>query len=146
MRLIVLLTLTACAQPGPVASETPYGVDVDRVRAAWSLDESLPADRCDEPAVRLEAAWPDCDGGYCVLSRFIRGSYRARHMLEIRAGLDDATTRALVRHEAAHWLSVCTDHEATQDATGYPYGNADYSHRDARLWGPDGVVARAGAM
>ena len=145
MRLLALLTLTACAQPGPVASDTPYGVDVDSVRAAWSLDESLPADRCDEPALRIEA-WPDCDGGYCVLSRFIRGSYRTRHTLEIRDGLDDATTRALVRHEAGHWLSVCTDHEATQNATGYPYGNADYSHRDARMWGPDGVVTRAGAM
>ncbi len=145
MRWLLLIALTACAPIGDVASDTPWGIDVDRVRMAWSVDMSLPDDRCDEPSVRL-VGWPDCDGGPCVLSRFIRGSYRTRHALEIRAGLDDATTRALVRHEAGHWLSVCTNHEATMDGAGYPYGDADRWHRDARIWGPDGVVTRAGAM
>jgi len=133
---LILATVIACDPRGVPASQTPYASDVDRVRIEWRADATLPADDCHEPDIALEPL-PACDGGWCTLA-FTLGD-----TLVIRDGLDDATTRALVRHETVHWLSACTGHQLTRVDGALPWNRSDALHQDPRLW--DGVLTRAEA-
>lgn len=129
-RLLALLALAPwgfqCSD-APRSSATPYAMDVDVVRAAWSLaDDVLPVDRCEEP--RIVVARTSCTNG-CVYG------YRVENEIVIDDRLSDADAHATVRHEAVHWLAWCTGYQATGDA----------GHADPLLW-DDGVLGRAEGM
>ena len=119
--LVAAFALAPCGFQCPQRTDA-YANEVAAVRRVWVAP--LPPDTCGNPRVSLRTL--PCDEG-CLYS------YQYLTDIVVRDDLDEATTRAAVRHETVHWLAWCTGYQPSGDA----------GHSMPELWGAGGVLERS---